>query len=476
MSAQWWEQLARARSLGRSPARCSIPTTLLYYWPYGRHGINFHPPLAGQLNLAAHAVFGRWMKDIPARRMASVIEFALTIAIVFGFLARRYGAWVGLVAAGSLLLMPRVYGQAHLVDTDIPGLFLWAATAAGVLEGAERAERAALAGARRRAAGPGVRREDGGGRRPGAAPALAGRRPPAADVHAGRVAGPTGSTAWSRRGDARCRWALAFLEIQRLQRQLPPPGADEPVRRIDPRATCPARSCAVPLAVWLVRRLLGRVFPASPVWGVERPALETWTAILAFAPVVGWLGNPAWWRETLPRLAHYYTLNTNRRGCAARHPDHLLRADLRVQPPLAQRAGSCSRSRSRPPSSLAAAIGLVWASATGPPRPDPALLPAPLPHAARAADAARPRRTTACACSCPRSSSSPPSRAGGRWPPADSSAGSSASRPRWRPRPRPRWCWCPAAVDLVHDPPVRALVLQRADRRPARGAGTGGSS
>ena len=50
------------------------------------------------------------------------------------------------------------------------------------------------------------------------------------------------------------------------------------------------------------------------MWGVERPALETWTAILAFAPVVGWLGNPAWWRETLPRLAHYYTLSNQRRG------------------------------------------------------------------------------------------------------------------------------------------------------------------
>src|SRR5262249_45585911 len=35
---------------------------------------------------------------------------------------------------------------------------------------------------------------------------------------------------------------------------------------------------------------------------------------LAFAPLIGWLGNPAWWRETLPRLAHYYKLNTARRG------------------------------------------------------------------------------------------------------------------------------------------------------------------
>ena len=28
--------------------------------------------------------------------------------------------------------------------------------------------------------------------------------------------------------------------------------------------------------------------------------------------MIGWLGNPAWWRETLPRLAHYYTLNVDR--------------------------------------------------------------------------------------------------------------------------------------------------------------------
>ena len=71
---------------------------------------------------------------------------------------------------------------------------------------------------------------------------------------------------------------------------------------------------AVPCLVWIARRLLAWIFPRHPVWGVERPALETWASILAFAPLVGWLGNPAWWRETMPRLAHYYLLNTDRRG------------------------------------------------------------------------------------------------------------------------------------------------------------------
>ena len=48
-------------------------------------------PLAGQLDLLTYSLFGRWVKDIPARRLASVFEYALTVALGFGFLARRYG-------------------------------------------------------------------------------------------------------------------------------------------------------------------------------------------------------------------------------------------------------------------------------------------------------------------------------------------------------------------------------------------------
>ena len=64
ISAQWWEQLGEVRSLDQLELLFD-PLTLLYHWPYGRYGINFHPPLAGQLNLAAYAIFGHWLKDIP---------------------------------------------------------------------------------------------------------------------------------------------------------------------------------------------------------------------------------------------------------------------------------------------------------------------------------------------------------------------------------------------------------------------------
>src|SRR5262249_47607892 len=101
---------------------------------------------------------------------------------------------------------------------------------------------------------------------------------------------------------------LAFQQIQILQRQLPLP-RDTNLFVHRPASDWPGAILAIPLAIWVVRRVLGRVFPRSKVWGVERPGLETWTAILAFPPIVGWLGNPAWWRETLPRLAHYYMLS-----------------------------------------------------------------------------------------------------------------------------------------------------------------------
>jgi 4-amino-4-deoxy-L-arabinose transferase-like glycosyltransferase len=328
MSIQWWERLAAclrgakadtggggAPVAGWGAVKALFePDTLLYYWPYARHGINFHPPLAGQLDLLTYVLFGRWVKDIPARRLASVFEYALTITLLFGFLARRYGAWVGGVAAGALLCMPRVYGDGHIAGTDTPGLLLWAATALafwkGLYEPAARRWRVlvgvlmGLAFVEKMAAVLVLL--------PLLGWLVAARLPRALrlsrkEVRADWVDGLATSVALL------APLAVAFVEILRLARRYPPPGETNLFRdrRFSP---LPGVILAVPCLVWIARRLLARVFPRHPVWGVERPALETWSAIVAFAPLVGWLGNPAWWRETMPRLAHYYLLNTQREG------------------------------------------------------------------------------------------------------------------------------------------------------------------
>jgi hypothetical protein len=94
---------------------------------------------------------------------------------------------------------------------------------------------------------------------------------------------------------------------------LPPPGKTDLFLDRPPTQFAGA-ILACPLAIWAIRRALGRTLRGNRIWGVERPALETWAAVLAFCPMIIWLGNPLWWRETLPRLTHYLMLNAARRG------------------------------------------------------------------------------------------------------------------------------------------------------------------
>ena len=334
-SAQWWERLVHLQTRADLDPLLD-PNALLYYWPYGRYGINFHPPLAGQLSLLTYQSFASFMKDIPARRAASSIEFAATIAILFGFLAKRFGRGTGFVAAGSLLLMPRLYGQAHLLDTDTPGLFLWAAISLAFWKGLNdpksRVWRALV----------------------GVLLGLAFLEKAAAIVVIAPLLGWLFITRLPRLRRSRdlmgdfadailtlapmlVALGVAFLEIRRLSQAFldiqiqdgdnrllhlrdgilvrePPSPAFTFLFNDHPTTSLPATILLVPLIVWCLRELLRLFWRKQSFWGKERPALEIIASCLAFPPIIAWLGNPAWWRETLPRLAHYYGLSVARRG------------------------------------------------------------------------------------------------------------------------------------------------------------------
>ena len=137
---------------------------------------------------------------------------------------------MGLVVAGSLLLMPRLYGQAHLIDTDTPGLLLWAATALAFWNGLHEPNGTALAGRGRHLARPGLHRKDGGGHGALAALALADRRLSAPIVDSPGRRDSTGSTAVVTTGAMLVPLGLAFQQIQILQRQLPATGSHRPFR------------------------------------------------------------------------------------------------------------------------------------------------------------------------------------------------------------------------------------------------------
>jgi len=310
VSAQWWERLAEARSRA-NVADLLDPDALLYYWPYGRHGINFHPPLAGQLDLLTFSLLEGWWKEIPARRLASVLEYALTIGVLYLFLRNRYGFWAGFTAAGALLTMPRVHGHALLAGTDMPGLWLWTLTALAAWKGLNE---------------PNARRWRV------AAGALLGlcflvkmaavmvllpilgwlaiARLPRSFMRGGRASWLDGlaSTAFLV-----APLAIGFAEILRLSAQMPEPQYTD-LFFVRPESRWFGALLAAPSLFWFARRGFGAWLSGSRIWGVERPALELWEALIAFPPLVGWLGNPAWWRETLPRLAHYYQLSVGREG------------------------------------------------------------------------------------------------------------------------------------------------------------------
>lgn len=307
VSGQWWEQLASARSTADMDAVLD-PDALLYHWPYGRHGINFHPPLSGQLNLLSFAALGGWVKDVPARRMASVFEYVVAITVLYRFLARRYGIWVGLTAAGALLTMPRVYGHGHLAGTDTPGMTLWLLTAIATWKGLT---------------------EPNAGRWRAAVGVLVGLSflvkmaavmvllPILGWLLVASLPKDLRRGGWlSRLGALTMTAALlaplvvAFLEIRRLAGLLPEPARTNLFFQ-RPEGRLPGAILLAPLAIWLLRWGIVRLWRTR---AVERPGLEIVWAILAFGPAVGWLGNPAWWREALPRLAHYYMLNVGREG------------------------------------------------------------------------------------------------------------------------------------------------------------------
>jgi len=111
--------------------------SILASWVYNRFSWNFHPPLAGMLSNLTHAAFGWVLGEVGSRRLASGMELALAAAALFMFLARRYSVWVGGVAAASLVVMPRVFGDAHIAGTDMPLMAFWAFTALAFWNGLE---------------------------------------------------------------------------------------------------------------------------------------------------------------------------------------------------------------------------------------------------------------------------------------------------------------------------------------------------
>jgi len=80
-----------------------------------------HPP-AAKVVYGAAATLGDAVGLSPyfAARCAAAAMFTLLAGLVFGFTARHFGRTAGVLAALSLVLIPRVFGHGHLAGLDAP--------------------------------------------------------------------------------------------------------------------------------------------------------------------------------------------------------------------------------------------------------------------------------------------------------------------------------------------------------------------
>jgi len=103
---------------------------LLEHWQLNKE----HPPLAKLAIWAAISVWGDEQNFIYPARLGIGLVFSALVAVVYLFMARHFGMRVGLFSAQSLLLMPRLYGHAHLSELDVPMAATWFICAAAFVE------------------------------------------------------------------------------------------------------------------------------------------------------------------------------------------------------------------------------------------------------------------------------------------------------------------------------------------------------
>ncbi len=119
------------RALLSDPSMALDRDAVFAAWDWD-HYHNPHPPVYKEaMALTWWATRGA-VGELAAFRLAPALLFAGMIALVFRWAAAGWGGVAGLGAALSILLMPRLFGHAHLGATETPLMAFWmAASAAG---------------------------------------------------------------------------------------------------------------------------------------------------------------------------------------------------------------------------------------------------------------------------------------------------------------------------------------------------------
>ena len=115
--------------LSEGPAAALDRDTVFGMWDWD-HYHNLHPPIYKDAMAVTWWATRGVVGELAGYRLAPALLFAGLIALAFRWATAAWGAVAGLGAALSILLMPRLFGHAHLGATETPLMAFWMAASA----------------------------------------------------------------------------------------------------------------------------------------------------------------------------------------------------------------------------------------------------------------------------------------------------------------------------------------------------------
>jgi hypothetical protein len=88
-----------------------------------------HPPFSRVVSGFTKYVSSGWVDKLSGYRIAPALFFAVLVAVMFLWLRAVFGVATGLFSAFALVLIPNIFGFAHIAVTDLPLASMWFLTA-----------------------------------------------------------------------------------------------------------------------------------------------------------------------------------------------------------------------------------------------------------------------------------------------------------------------------------------------------------
>ncbi len=88
-----------------------------------------HPPFSRIISGLTKHIFSPWLDKFSAYRLGPALFFAALVLVMYLWMTELFGRATGLFSAFALVVMPNIFGFAHIAVTDLPLASMWFLTA-----------------------------------------------------------------------------------------------------------------------------------------------------------------------------------------------------------------------------------------------------------------------------------------------------------------------------------------------------------